>query len=68
MRIVCQCGTAYDPSSGRTYSATLAMESEDRASLRGYFGIPLLGRTTTWIRVGTEERLCREADVAGGAR
>jgi hypothetical protein len=32
----------------------------DRLYLRGYFGVPLLGRTTTWIRVGAEERTCRQ--------
>jgi uncharacterized protein (DUF2147 family) len=61
-------GTIYDPTSGRTYGATLALEGEDRAALRGYLGVPLLGRTTTWVRVGTEDRLCRQAGRAGGAR
>ncbi len=59
-------GTVYDPTSGRTYRASLALEGPDRAALRGYVGIPLLGRTTTWFRVGSEERLCRED--AGEAR
>ena len=25
----------------------------------GYVGIPLLGRTTTWTRVGSENRQCQ---------
>jgi len=38
---------------------TLELDGDDRALLRGYVGIPLLGRTTTWLRVGSEERVCR---------
>lgn len=52
-------GEIYDPGSGRTYSAVLEMEGRDRLRVRGYLGIRLLGRTTTWIRVGSESR-CRE--------
>ncbi len=54
-------GSIYDPTSGRTYRATLALDGEDRAFLRGYVGIPLLGRTTTWLRVGREAQQCRAA-------
>jgi uncharacterized protein (DUF2147 family) len=53
-------GRVYDPASGKTYTCTLALDGNDRVRLRGYVGIPLLGRTTTWIRVGTENRLCGE--------
>jgi uncharacterized protein (DUF2147 family) len=53
-------GTIYDPASGRTYRCQLRLEDADRAQLRGYLGIPLIGRTTTWIRVGAEERVCQE--------
>lgn len=52
-------GTIYDPTSGRTYRCRMTLDS-DRLYLRGYFGVPLLGRTTTWIRVGAEERTCRQ--------
>jgi uncharacterized protein (DUF2147 family) len=52
-------GTIYDPASGNRYTCNLTLEGDDRLRLRGYVGIPLLGRTTTWIRVGTEGRLCR---------
>jgi uncharacterized protein (DUF2147 family) len=58
-------GTIYDPTTGRTYRATLELDGEDRVSLRGYVGIPLLGRTTTWFRVGSEERLCRSTQLEG---
>jgi uncharacterized protein (DUF2147 family) len=53
-------GEIYDPTSGRTYRAVLRMDGGDRLRLRGYLGIELLGRTTTWIRVGREMQ-CREA-------
>jgi uncharacterized protein (DUF2147 family) len=52
-------GAIYDPMSGKTYACSLRMEGDDRLHLRGYLGIPLLGRTTTWIRVGSEHRQCR---------
>ena len=52
-------GEIYDPTSGRTYAAVLQMDGTDRLRVRGYLGIRLLGRTTTWLRVGTENQ-CRE--------
>ncbi|CAG0954838.1 hypothetical protein MYXO_00423 [Myxococcaceae bacterium] len=47
-------GEIYDPSSGRTYSAVVEFDGPDRLHVRGYLGLRLLGRTTTWLRVGTE--------------
>ena len=52
-------GEIYDPGRGRTYGAVLAMDGRDRLRVRGYLGIRLLGRTTTWVRVGSEGQ-CRE--------
>lgn len=52
-------GTIYDPSSGRSYSLQMTVASGDRLELRGYIGLPLIGRTTRWFRVGTEEQTCR---------
>jgi uncharacterized protein (DUF2147 family)/fucose 4-O-acetylase-like acetyltransferase len=52
-------GRIYDPTSGHTYACRVTVEGEDRLRLRGYLGIPLLGRTTTWTRVGREQRACR---------
>jgi uncharacterized protein (DUF2147 family) len=52
-------GEIYDPTSGRVYRAALRMDGPDHLRLRGYLGIQLLGRTTTWIRVGREMQ-CRE--------
>jgi uncharacterized protein (DUF2147 family) len=55
-------GRIYDPASGKTYTCNLALDGNDRVRLRGYVGIPLFGRTATWIRVGTENRLCGEEE------
>jgi glucan biosynthesis protein C len=53
-------GSIYDPTTGNTYRARLLLDGENRVQLRGYVGIPLLGRTTQWFRVGAEEQICRE--------
>lgn len=52
-------GTIYDPSSGRTYQCRVTLDSENRLRLRGYIGVSFFGRTTTWVRVGTENATCR---------
>ncbi|HSJ98060.1 MAG TPA: DUF2147 domain-containing protein, partial [Myxococcota bacterium] len=52
-------GEIYDPSSGRTYRAVLELDGPDRLRVRGYLGVRLLGRSTTWVRVGSEDR-CSE--------
>jgi len=52
-------GAIYDPGSGSTYHCTLSLEGENRLRLRGYVGVPLFGRTTTWIRVGSENKMCQ---------
>lgn len=43
-------GKVYDPESGKTYSGILKMPSKDIIELRGYIGISLIGRTSTWVR------------------
>jgi len=53
-------GSIYDPGTGNTYTCQVALDGTDRLRLRGYVGIPLLGRTETWIRVGAENRICRD--------
>ncbi len=56
-------GSIYDPATGNTYTCHLALDGVGRLRLRGYLGIPLLGRTTTWTRVGAEnDRMCQEGD------
>lgn len=50
-------GTLYDPKVGKAYSGTISLVSDPEAEqghrleLRGYIGIPALGRTTVWTRV-----------------
>ncbi|MBS4060820.1 MAG: DUF2147 domain-containing protein [Bacteroidetes bacterium] len=44
-------GEIYDPKSGKTYSSYMVFESKDVLKIRGYVGISLLGRTTSWTRV-----------------
>jgi uncharacterized protein (DUF2147 family) len=43
-------GHLYDPRSGQTYRGALSAEG-NLLRLRGYVGIPLLGRTAVWTRV-----------------
>ena len=44
-------GTIYDPANGKTYKAKMQLENADTLDVRGYVGVPLFGRTTTWKRV-----------------
>ena len=59
-------GEIYDPTSGRTFRARLELLGDGRLALRGYLGFELLGRTTTWVRVG-DELPCHRAGVRDGA-
>ena len=43
-------GTVYDPKNGKTYKGKLTLVSPAQLDLRGYIGISLIGRTTTWTR------------------
>jgi uncharacterized protein (DUF2147 family) len=43
-------GTIYDPLNGKTYSCNITFKGKTLA-IRGYIGISLFGRTTTWSRV-----------------
>jgi uncharacterized protein (DUF2147 family) len=43
-------GRIYDPESGKTYQSKITLVSPHRLKIRGYVGIPLFGRTTTWNR------------------
>ncbi len=43
-------GTVYDPKVGKTYSGKMTLVSPNVLKLRGYIGISLLGRSTTWTR------------------
>lgn len=43
-------GTIYDPKNGKTYSCIIKANGSNSLDIRGYVGISLLGRTTTWTR------------------
>jgi uncharacterized protein (DUF2147 family) len=43
-------GTVYDPKSGRSYSCFMELQGPDRIKLRGFLGIPLMGRNYFWVR------------------
>lgn len=54
-------GTIYDPNNGRTYKCVIRFQDDPKGvdgkslHVRGYIGIPTLGRTTIWYRVPKEE-------------
>ena len=44
-------GKIYDPESGNTYSCVIKLDRKKQTlKVRGYMGIALIGRTTTWKR------------------
>jgi len=55
-------GTLYNPDNGKTYKCSVTLESSDELRLRGYIGLPALGRTETWRRAPQgEEHMLRTA-------
>ncbi len=54
-------GKIYDPGSGNTYSSRMSLDGE-RLKMRGYIGVPMLGRTQHFVPV----RAC-EPEVAAMA-
>ncbi|HEX7369551.1 MAG TPA: DUF2147 domain-containing protein [Rhodanobacteraceae bacterium] len=49
-------GKILDPASGKIYKVKLSLEDGgQKLDVRGYIGMPWLGRTQTWIRKGTSE-------------
>jgi uncharacterized protein (DUF2147 family) len=51
-------GWIYDPESGNTYHAHFTLEADGTLHLRGYIGVPLLGRTSVWTRPATPLKPC----------
>lgn len=43
-------GTVYDPENGKTYKGKITLVDKNNLDLRGYIGIPALGRTENWTR------------------
>ncbi|MGJ3242459.1 MAG: DUF2147 domain-containing protein [Opitutales bacterium] len=43
-------GWLLDPRSGNLYRCQVNLDTPDRLELRGYVGLPLFGKTRTWVR------------------
>jgi uncharacterized protein (DUF2147 family) len=43
-------GEIYDPKNGKTYSCTITYRNNRELGVRGYIGISMIGRTTTFYR------------------
>jgi len=44
-------GQILDPGKGKTYKVKLSLSDDgQKLDVRGYIGMPMLGRTQTWIR------------------
>ncbi|HQT78043.1 MAG: hypothetical protein B7Z80_15415 [Rhodospirillales bacterium 20-64-7] len=53
-------GHIVDPRNGSVYGVELRLDRHGNLALRGFLGIPLLGRTQTWTRFkGTVPQDCR---------
>lgn len=44
-------GTILDPKNGKVYGCNMKLEDDNTLKVRGYLGIPALGRTQQWVRV-----------------
>lgn len=44
-------GKVLNPGSGKVYSCYIELESPDKLKLRGYLGMPALGKTIYWHRM-----------------
>ena len=51
-------GAIYDPNDGKTYHASMTLESAMQLRVRGYIGIPLLGASQTWMRADRSAGTC----------
>ena len=44
-------GRVYDPARGKTYRCQMKLNEDGTLKFRGFVGVSLLGRSTTWTRV-----------------
>ena len=44
-------GEIYDPVHGKTYKCKMWFENDKTVRVRGYIGVPALGRTMTWKKL-----------------
>ncbi len=54
-------GWVYDPEAGKTYKGEMHVAADGTLHLRGYIGIPMLGRTAVWTRPPTTPTQCSVA-------
>ncbi len=47
-------GRIYNPENGKIYKARISLADGDHILFRGYWGISLLGRTETWVRIASD--------------
>ncbi|WP_201747209.1 DUF2147 domain-containing protein [Glaciimonas sp. PCH181] len=44
-------GTILDPANGKVYKSKMSLEEDGKKlNVRGYIGVPMLGRSQTWVR------------------
>lgn len=43
-------GTILDPNNGKTYKCIVWLDDKGQLNVRGYIGLPLLGRSQVWLR------------------
>lgn len=44
-------GKVLDPQNGKKYHCKITLDGKEKLIVRGYIGIPLFGRSQTWIRL-----------------
>lgn len=44
-------GKVLDPKNGKKYHCKITLDGKEKLIVRGYIGIPLFGRSQTWIRL-----------------
>ena len=44
-------GKILDPKNGKVYKCNIRLNNNDKLTLRGYIGIPALGRSQVWYRI-----------------
>jgi uncharacterized protein (DUF2147 family) len=44
-------GKVLDPGSGKIFSCSIELTSQDKLKLRGYLGVPSVGKTSYWNRL-----------------
>lgn len=46
-------GQILDPNNGKIYKSKMTLREDGKLDMRGYVGMPMLGRTQTWVREET---------------